>query len=64
MTGFRDKPLKKTLIELGAKVGTTIGPTVFAVLVKDIDEQTSKADEARLLGIPLMLPEDFRKKYI
>jgi NAD-dependent DNA ligase len=63
MTGFRDKPLKKTLVALGAKMGSSVGKSTFVVLVKDLDEDTSKADEAREMGIPVELVETFREKY-
>ena len=31
--------------------------------VKDLDEDTSKADEAREMGVPVELVETFREKY-
>ena len=63
MTGFRDKPLKKTLVAVGAKMGSSVGKSTFVVLVKDLDEDTSKADEAREMGVPVELVETFREKY-
>lgn len=63
MTGFRDKDLTKTLEELGANMGSSVSKSTFVVLVKDVDEDTGKAEQARKLNIPLMTPEDFKKKY-
>ena len=47
MTGFRDKPLKTMLTNLGAKLGSSVSQNTFVVLVKDLDEDTSKVQEAR-----------------
>ena len=63
MTGFRDKELTKKLEELGATMGSSVSKNTFVVLVKDTDEDTGKAEQARTLNIPLMTPEDFKKKY-
>ena len=63
MTGFRDKELVTKLIELGAIQGSSVSKNTFVVLVKDIDDDTGKADDARKLGIPLMTPEQFKVTY-
>ena len=63
MTGFRDKPLKTTLTELGVKIGSSVSQNTFVVLVKDLDEDTSKAEEAKEKNIPIMQVDQFRKKY-
>ena len=63
MTGFRDKPLKTTLTELGAKIGSSVSQNTFIVLVKDLDEDTSKVEEAKEKNIPIMIVDEFRKKY-
>jgi DNA ligase (NAD+) len=64
MTGFRDAELQNKLKEVGAKLGTSVSSKTFVVLVKDINEDTGKADEARKLNIPLMTPQEFRNKYL
>ena len=64
MTGFRDADLQNKLKELGAKMGTSVSSKTFVVLVKDKDEDTGKAAEARKLGVPLMTPEEFSSKYL
>ena len=63
MTGFRDKPLKTMLTNLGAKLGSSVSQNTFVVLVKDLDEDTSKVQEAKEKGITIMLVDEFRKKY-
>jgi DNA ligase (NAD+) len=64
MTGFRDTALQETLKDLGAKVGTSVSSKTFVVLVKDKEEDTGKANEARKLGIPLMTPQEFKNKFL
>ena len=64
MTGFRDAELQNELKEIGAKIGSSVSSKTFVVLVKDKDEDTGKAAEARKLGVPLMTPEEFRQKYL
>ena len=63
MTGFRDKPLKTTLTELGAKIGSSVSQNTFVVLVKDLDEDTGKVEEAKEKNIPIMVVDEFRTKY-
>ncbi len=64
MTGFRDADLQNELKEVGAKIGSSVSSKTFVVLVKDKDEDTGKAAEARNLNIPLMTPQEFRNKYL
>jgi NAD-dependent DNA ligase len=64
MTGFRDQALQKSLQLCGAKIGASVSKNTFAVLVKDKAEDTTKANEARKLNIPLMTPAEFNEKYI
>ena len=63
MTGFRDDDIQQQLKNIGAKLGSSVSKNTFLVLVKNIDEDTGKAADARKLGIPLMTPEEFKNKY-
>jgi len=63
MTGFRDEALASALKNFGAKLGTSVSKNTFAVLVKDKDEDTGKANEARKLGVPILTPEEFKAMY-
>jgi NAD-dependent DNA ligase len=63
MTGFRDKELEDKLKLLGAKLGSSVSKNTFVVLVKDLEEDTGKANDARKIGVPLMTPEGFSQKY-
>lgn len=64
MTGFRDNSIQDALKSLGAKLGSSVSKNTFIVLVKDKDEDTGKAEEARKLGVPLMTPDEFKQKYL
>ena len=64
MTGFRDSELQDKIKNVGAKLGSSVSKNTFVVLVKDIEEDTGKASEARKLGIPLMTPIGFTAKYL
>ena len=63
MTGFREKELETKLKNIGAIVKNNITRDTYVVLVKNIEEDTGKANEAREKEIPLMLPEEFKLKY-
>ena len=64
MTGFRDTALQEKLKEIGANHSSSVSSKTFVVLVKDKDEDTSKANEARKLGVPLMTLQEFLSKYL
>jgi len=64
MTGFRDADLQNILNEIGAKIGCSVSSKTFVVLVKDKDEDTGKAIDARKLSIPLMTRQEFRDYYL
>ena len=63
MTGFRDKELMEKLKKVGAEQQSAVSKKTFMVIVKDKDEDTGKAEEARKLGIPVMTPEEIVAKY-
>jgi NAD-dependent DNA ligase len=64
ITGFRDNSIQDALKTVGAKLGSSVSKNTFVVLVKDKDEDTGKAAEARKLGVPLMTPDEFKQKYL
>ena len=63
MTGFRDKALEELIKSKGGEMGSSVSKKTFAVLVKDLDEDTGKAEQARALGVSLMTPDAFKKLY-
>jgi len=64
ITGFRDKELQQKLEKIGVKLVTSVSKKTFIILVKDLDDDTGKADKARKLGVTLMTPESFKSKYL
>jgi NAD-dependent DNA ligase len=64
MTGFRDANIQQALKDVGAKLGSSVSKNTFAVLVKDLAEDSGKAQDAKKLGIQLMTPEEFKAKYL
>ena len=65
MTGFRDKDLVARITAItGKPLKTSVSKNTFVVLVRDMTEDTGKAEEARALGIPLMTPQSFVQKYL
>lgn len=63
MTGFRDKVLMEKLAVVGAEQGSAIRKNTFVLLVKDRTQETSKTQEAKAAGIPIMTPDEFIVKY-
>ena len=63
MTGFRDKALEELIKSKGGEMGSSVSKKTFAVLVKDLDEDTGKAEQARALGVSLMTPDAFKQLY-
>ena len=64
ITGFRDAVLQDEITKKGGKIGSSVSKNTFVVLVKDKEEDTGKAEEARKLSIPLMTPTEFKSKYL
>ena len=68
-TGFRDKAIELTLTgpNVGAKIGTTVSKTVYVVIVKDkaaMSSNSSKVNNARELGIPIIDLATFKKRFL
>ena len=64
MTGFRDAFIQQAIKDVGAKLGSSVSKNTFVVLVKDLAEDSGKAQDAKKLGIQLMTPEEFKTKYL
>jgi len=64
ITGFRDKQLDDILKGFGAKLGSSVSKNTFLVIVKNKDEDTGKASEAKKLEIPIFTYEEFKNKYL
>jgi DNA ligase (NAD+) len=64
ITGFRDKQLDDILKGFGAKLSSSVSKNTFVVIVKNKDEDTGKAEEAKKIGIPIMTIDEFKNKYL
>jgi DNA ligase (NAD+) len=62
MTGFRDRDLINKLNEVGALQTSSVSKNTFVVIIKATD-YTHKEEQAIKLGVPVMIVEDFKKKY-
>lgn len=62
-TGFRDKELIKKIESNGGTVGSGVNKNTSILLVEDLNVDSTKAKKARELGIKIMTPNIFRKKY-
>ena len=63
MTGFRDKDLIEKLKKVGAEQQSAVSKKTFMVIVKDKDEDTGKAEEARKLGVRVITPDEIEAEY-
>ena len=63
MTGFRDKDLIDKLKNIGATLGSNVTKNTFALIVKDLDDKSTKITDAKKFDIPIMLLNDFLEKY-
>jgi DNA ligase (NAD+) len=62
-TGVRDKDLVEKMVAVGAEQGTAVNKKTFAVVVKELSDETTKTIAARALNIPIMTLSEFKVKY-
>lgn len=62
-TGFRDKSLENAITSKGGKIGSGITKSTTVVVSKP-GNSSSKLTKASDLGIPIMMPDEFKKKYL
>lgn len=62
-SGFRDKEMEEKLTQLGASIVSGVSKNTNILIVKDIDESSSKIDKAKELGIEI-LNKEMTEKYI
>jgi len=64
MTGFRNEEFSENMEKkYGAKMSSSVNSKTFVLLVKDVEETTGKAEQARKLNVPIMTLEMFIEKY-
>ena len=59
MTGFRDKDLEQRLKGIGVKVGSSVSKNTHVLLVKTLENTSSKIEEAKKLGIEIVEVDKF-----
>ena len=64
MTGFRNEEFSENMEKkYGAKLSSSVNSKTFVLLVKNVEETTGKAEQARKLNVPIMTLEMFTDKY-
>jgi NAD-dependent DNA ligase len=63
LTGFRNKSLITKLTNLGAIQGSSVTKNIDIVIVKSLDDETGKMEEAKILNIPIITLDKFIEKY-
>ena len=63
ITGFRPKEFMALILTKGGVLTSSVSKNTFAVIVKHLDDDTGKAEQARQLGVSLMTPELFIDLY-
>lgn len=64
VTGKRDKELMKQLNDLGVSLKSSVSKDTDYVIVYSLDEQTSKVNKAKQLGVSIVTVDAFKKKYL
>jgi DNA ligase (NAD+) len=63
-SGFRDKELEKEINENGGKVTTSVSKNTNILIVKDIEDNSSKIKEAKKYEIEIIEKDKFIEKYL
>jgi len=57
-TGFRDKDLEAYIIRMGGFIKTTISKNTDYLVVADLNENSTKVDKAKSIGVPIILRDN------
>lgn len=63
-SGFRDKELEKVIDVNGGKVTTSVSKNTKVLIVKSLDDLSTKINDAKKLGVEILEKEEFLNKYI
>ena len=63
MTGFRNKELEEKIKGVGGKNASSVNSKTFVLLVKSLEDTSSKIEEAKKLEVRIMIPDDFIREY-
>ena len=64
ITGFRSKELETKIENMGGKISGSVSKNTDFVIVKNLDEDTGKAEKARKLNVNIISVEDFTEQYL
>ena len=64
VTGTRDKEFMLKIKELGISLSSSVSKNTDYVIVKSLNEQTSKTNEAKKLNVSIITVSEFTKKYL
>ena len=64
MSGFRDKDLMVSIKKYGGINENQITKDTFALIVKELESESSKKSAAIKQNIPIYLLDDFIKKFV
>ena len=64
LTGTRDKAIIEFLKNVGANQGSSVSKSTHLVVVKNKDEDTGKAEQARKINVPIISVDEFIHTYI
>ena len=57
-TGFRDKDLEAYITRMGGFIKTSVSKNTDYLVVADLNDNSSKVDKAKTLGVPIILRDD------
>ena len=63
MTKIRDKEIIQKLAEYGASLEDNMKSDIFALIVKSLEDTSTKTEYAKKNGIPIMTAEEFKQRY-
>lgn len=63
-TGFRPKELMAAVKNVGGKIGSSVSKNTFVLVIKEADEDSGKVTKAKELGVPVMVVDQFKEKYM
>ena len=64
MTGFRDKELEKSIVEVGGIIHNSVSKNTFMLLVDNLNSDSGKAEKARNYKIKMMTPYAFHNHFL
>lgn len=64
MTKVRDKDIIEKLKNEGGFLDDNVSKNTYVLIVKDINDVSNKIKKAKELNIPIMIPSEFKEKYL